>query len=551
MMWSPYYSLDGSDGSVSGVPIRVHTDTTGRLANANREEVLKGRASRCPSAAPRHGCEDGRPRAHEVLSQHKPVANSASIGSEKVGADIPYTEILGGVRRALRKGVGQRPGKRYHPSEAALVAGLVARLLASRTYRFRAAKANPVAKADGSTRITCLPSTTDAAVLHAATWGLEDVWNRIDPAIEGGRPGRCAHDVINWVLKILRKRGKVVLFKFDLADAYGSTPFEPSIAALRKLTDRQDLVDLIERFGRLQHTRIPGVLQGTPCSGLLFSAFLHAAILPRLPNDGCFGMRMYCDDGAALFESRHAAEAYATRLNEVLAEFGMVVSPKAHKTFFADLDKDSAEPTRFAVLGFRFVGARTIPSEELERGLFDGVWERAMIPIREPEEPSSKFRNRERRWASPSNTIGAFVGSWSNYAIPKSTDTRYIKNINENIGEAFEGHEKEIPIIKRPRVGSSRTPTSKSSRTSRSKHRCNGRRNTCNYCGVPIKEHYRNSRCGSFPRSSSPSSLHSVQKSQDDRPDRAKQLNAKARKAPTGTPVSHGGFRRKGGSSTH
>jgi hypothetical protein len=202
----------------------------------------------------------------------------------------------------------------------------------------------------------------DAIVMRAATVTLSDVWRRIPASIVGGRPGGAPGAVVDEVTKYMAAGGGYGL-RFDIRSAYASAPCECAYQRLRLLSDRHDVIDLMEQWWRRQGDRFAGLVEGSPQGPLLLAVLLREAAAELETLGGGVLVRLWLDDGVVLARDEETTGRARTIIERHLSALGMRLHSSPEKTCTFSWGWRAAE-SHWHFLGFRRSGTLPVPTDD-------------------------------------------------------------------------------------------------------------------------------------------------------------------------------------------
>lgn len=180
-------------------------------------------------------------------------------------------------------------------------------------------------------RVHAILTMRDAIVMRAATVTLFDVWRRIPASIVGGRPCGDPGAVVDDVTRYMMAGGGYGL-RFDIQSAYASAPCEFAYERLRLLSDRHDVIDLMEQWRRRQGDRFAGLVEGCPQGPLLLAVLLREAAAELEALGGGVLVRLWLDDGVVLARDEETTGRARTIIERHLTALGMRLHASPEKT---------------------------------------------------------------------------------------------------------------------------------------------------------------------------------------------------------------------------
>ena len=256
-------------------------------------------------------------------------------------------------------------------ARASKLVNQIHRELARGTYHFKPVVGRVIRYPSGKTRELAIPTLRDRVVLRAAATALADAWGEIPMCVRGGRPGASVGEVAREATNLLRARPWHIL-KIDIRRAFPSTPRRDALLALRAITDRQDLVDLLDDFYSAQGERIEGLGQGVAVAPLLLASLLKTHVVPVL-LPACDHLFLWVDD--ALIFVRDANQALVARaaLAVQLRDLGMELHPQKMQMVGPCTVLPSSPINELRFLGWAWLTRYPVASPEAELLLAERV----------------------------------------------------------------------------------------------------------------------------------------------------------------------------------
>lgn len=292
-------------------------------------------------------------------------------------------------------------------------------------------------------RVHSILTMQDAIVMRAATVTLSDVWRHIPASIVGGRPGGDPGAVVDEVTRHMMVGGGYGL-RFDIKSAYASAPCDVAYERLRHLSDRHDVIDLMEQWRRRQGDRFEGLVEGCPQGPLLLAVLLREAAAELETLGGGVLVRLWLDDGVVLAREPAAIVEAQAILERELGKLAMKIHPSPEKTCTFAWDW-RATTSDWHFLGFTRSGALPVPKpeaieqvvgmpEELYRAgkaafIESSVTSWAAHYLREetPEHVAKELDDRFRREVMPDYGLIAHIPSFASLQNSRSSALRGAK----------------------------------------------------------------------------------------------------------------------------
>lgn len=233
-------------------------------------------------------------------------------------------------------------------------------LLARGAYEFLPARVGLLPRPGKEPRKHGIATVSDAIVLRTILDALAEVWDALPSCLVGGRPGADHRDVIRSVSQFLAG-GPCFGLRYDVRQAFASAPFGRAIEALRALTMRQDLVELLVRWRRAQPDELAGLVEGSAVAPLLLAVLLGTEVVPHLPRVDRHVV--WLDDGLVLSRD----PAVVVEVERVLVHrLGQIGGMKLHPTKTTPITFAATgwSTTPWSFLGWAWRGWQAVPSDE-------------------------------------------------------------------------------------------------------------------------------------------------------------------------------------------
>jgi len=235
-----------------------------------------------------------------------------------------------------------------------------------------------IGKENGEKRPLSIPALEDKIVQRAVVEILGRIYE-VDflNCSYGYRPGRRAHDAINFVRDRITLDKVSYVLDADIKDYFGSIVRSQLMTILEKRIADKVILKLIGKWlkagvlddGQLLSSE-NGVYQGSIISPLLANIYLHVVldewvekvVKPRMA--GQVFLCRYADDFVMCFQKSSDAKKFYGVLGKRCAKFGLALHPDKTRLIkfgrFALQDQQKVKPKTFQFLGFTFYCARTM-----------------------------------------------------------------------------------------------------------------------------------------------------------------------------------------------
>jgi RNA-directed DNA polymerase len=279
-------------------------------------------------------------------------------------------EAFEGLRKDAAAGVD---GVTYADYEEHLIENLgkLHEKLKSQRYRAQPLRRIYIDKEDGRKRPISIPSLEDKIVQRATVALLNAIFEQdfLDCSY-GFRPGRSAHDALDELGRVLRRKPVEFVLELDICGYFDAIVRKPLIEMIEQRVSDASILRLIGKWiniGAIEDGRLlqseTRTGQGQIISPLLANVYLHhvldvwfeQVVKPRLKGKA-YEIR-YADDAILCFQYREDAQRVLEVLPKRFAKYGLSLHPqKTRLVEFGRRAHHQAKRTKTRTATFDFLG---------------------------------------------------------------------------------------------------------------------------------------------------------------------------------------------------